>query len=107
MRLGVGPPPMGVKDLSLIGVDGVGVEGEFKEKRLWWRQRDDVDTEREGDLRLRLPRMSPGQWVSYLRLRAAGEPLPTAQCDGDLVADQSCIPSLPDDRSIWQGAHSW
>ena len=48
MRLGVGPPPMGVKDLSLIRVDGVGVEGEFKEKRLWWRQRDDVDTEREG-----------------------------------------------------------
>ena len=48
--LGVGPPPMGVKDLSLIGVDGVGVEGEFKEKRLWWRQRDDVDMEREGGL---------------------------------------------------------
>ena len=46
--MGVGPPPMGVKDLSLIGVDGVGAEGEFKEKRLWWRQRDDVEMEREG-----------------------------------------------------------
>lgn len=39
--------PTGMKDLSLIRVDRVGVEGKFKKKRLWWHQRDDVDMKRE------------------------------------------------------------